>query len=73
MGPAVTQPFGEGHCVRKVIMSEYQYYKFVAKKLKELRDASRLENREFNFQQRLAAFRDRYSRRSAMMRRINKL
>ena len=48
-------------------------YDNVADQLKELRDAYQQANRENDFQHRLEAFRDRYSRRPTMMRRIKEL
>ncbi len=41
--------------------------------LKELRDACKQADKESDFQDRLEAFRERYSHRPAMMRRIKEL
>jgi len=48
-------------------------YDNVAAQLKELRDAYKQADNDAQFQHRLAAFRDCYSRRPAMMRRIKEL
>ena len=48
-------------------------YDNVAAQLKELRDAYKQADSESEFRVRLEAFRDRYSRRPAMMRRIKEL
>ena len=64
-------------------MSEYQYplmeqkvtsaYDQAAAQLQELRDAHEQAREHARFQQRLTAFRERYARRPAMLRRIEKL
>ena len=64
-------------------MSEYQYYEFAAidgpisdeaaTQLQELRDAHEQAGEDAKFQEKLAAFRERYTRRPAMMRRIENL
>jgi len=48
-------------------------YNNVASQLKELREAYEQAGRNIDFQAKLAAFRERYSRRPAMMRRIKEL
>ncbi len=48
-------------------------YDNVAAQLKELRDACKQADKESDFQDRLEVFRERYSRRPAMMRRIKDL
>ena len=48
-------------------------YDSVAARLKELRDAYKQADKDTEFQDRLSAFRERYSRRPAMIRRIKKL
>lgn len=48
-------------------------YDKVAARLKELRDACKQADKQSDFQDRLEVFRERYSRRSAMMRRIKEL
>ena len=48
-------------------------YDNVAAQLKELRDAHKQADRQSDFQDRLGVFRERYSRRPAMMRRIKEL
>lgn len=48
-------------------------YDNVADQLKELRDASKQAGKESAFKDRLDVFRERYSRRPAMMRRIKEL
>lgn len=48
-------------------------YDNVATQLKELRDACKQADKESDFQDRLEVFRERYSRRPAMMRRIKEL
>ncbi len=48
-------------------------YEQVAAQLKELRDAHEQAGENAKFQQKLVAFRERYARRSAMMRRIKEL
>lgn len=48
-------------------------YDTVATHLKELRDAYKQADKQSVFQKKLMVFRERYSRRSAMMRRINEL
>ncbi len=48
-------------------------YDTVAAQLKELRDACKQADKERDFQDRLEGFREHYSRRPAMMRRIEEL
>ena len=48
-------------------------YDSVAARLKELHDAYKQADKDTEFQDRLSAFRERYSRRPAMIRRIKKL
>lgn len=48
-------------------------YEQAAAQLQELRDAHEQAGEHARFQQRLTAFRERYARRSAMLRRIEKL
>jgi uncharacterized Zn finger protein len=48
-------------------------YDEAAVQLQELRDAHQQAGEEARFQEKLAAFRERYARRSAMIRRIENL
>jgi hypothetical protein len=48
-------------------------YDQVAAQLQELRDAHHQAGQSATFRRRLAAFQERYARRPAMMRRIEKL
>ena len=48
-------------------------YDQAAAQLQELRDAHEQAGKAAEFQERLAAFRERYARRQAMMRRVENL